>query len=659
MKATIIPIKKFSLIYFFLLIGLFALQPALADEGNISQTDKYAWSESTGWINFRPTYSGVTVHDTYLAGYAWSGVIGWIKLGNDNGGPYQNTDAGNWGVNMDSDGNLSGYAWSETWGWISFKTPYSQVTIDTEGFFDGYAWSQNVGWIHFKNQTPAYNVRKVNIAPTLTSSNPEMDSLTDDNTDSGILIADILADSVTDVGNGALEGIAIYSLASGNGQWQYSLDDEGIWTPVENASETTALLLGSEDRIRFVPGGLGADHASFSFHAWDQTSGTRGETTDVSVRGNTSAFSTAGDTASLTILVIGISGQVTYYSNGEPIGEVLLTLEHEDSSYTAYTDENGNFIFLDMPGSYLLTPSKTDDPGPAMLTSSDASKIARYALGEQELDEYQLIAADTDENGRINGMDASRLARYSIGLIPAMNDRENHWAFAPGTAIYSELDSDSGSQDFTAVRIGDVSGNYLPGGQQVSARGSTPSAGTEIRVIPGERLSVPIVLNNGTDIEGTDIRIEFDADMLMVADVTLADGILEYENYELTLNTNESGRVAIAVFAAGKNLFTGNGTIMYIDFDVIGTRHGSVLEFTDFQCNEQPVDGGHDSSRESQVSGGFYVNDMIVQHLSLSPGAEYDLNLDGRITLEDAIQALRQGDLEHTIRALRCLAGIK
>ncbi len=143
-------------------LALFAL-PAQAS--NI--TDRYAWSETAGWINFRPPHenAGVTVHNDHLEGFAYAGNIGWIRLGGPSGGDspdyYANTDRTDWGVNRDGHGNLSGYAWSEAAGWIRFDPPHKNagVTLDpSTGKFDGYAWAQNIGWIHFSNAEPRYNV---------------------------------------------------------------------------------------------------------------------------------------------------------------------------------------------------------------------------------------------------------------------------------------------------------------------------------------------------------------------------------------------------------------------------------------------------------------------------------------------------------------------
>jgi len=128
--------------------------------GNVDYIDKFAWSENSEWLNFRPEYGGVSVLDDHLQGYAWSSGIGWVKLGSDGGGPYANSPATDWGINRDMNGLLSGYAWSENAGWINFSTAYSDVTIDEfNGRFDGYAWSSGVGWVHFQNPQPAYNVR--------------------------------------------------------------------------------------------------------------------------------------------------------------------------------------------------------------------------------------------------------------------------------------------------------------------------------------------------------------------------------------------------------------------------------------------------------------------------------------------------------------------
>lgn len=141
--------------------ALFALAGVgYADDG-IDPARRFSWSENAGWQNWRTSLESASVDLRFLSGFVWSENLGWIKLGTGNG-PYANTDADNWGVNIDAD-NLSGYAWSEGAGWISFSTAKGSATIDRQtGQFGGWAWGENIGWIHLEGiatDTTGYGVR--------------------------------------------------------------------------------------------------------------------------------------------------------------------------------------------------------------------------------------------------------------------------------------------------------------------------------------------------------------------------------------------------------------------------------------------------------------------------------------------------------------------
>ncbi|MBF0450539.1 MAG: tandem-95 repeat protein [Candidatus Magnetomorum sp.] len=153
-------LKIWMMIAFLIIIPCFQVF-ASNGAGNIHTTEKFAWSESAGWINTRTINRGVTVYETHIAGYAWGENIGWIKLGASGSGPYTNTTATNWGVNVGRDGSLSGYGWSENAGWIKINPMNASqpVLLDKEtGIFSGYAWCENIGYIKFRSLSPAYNV---------------------------------------------------------------------------------------------------------------------------------------------------------------------------------------------------------------------------------------------------------------------------------------------------------------------------------------------------------------------------------------------------------------------------------------------------------------------------------------------------------------------
>ena len=126
----------------------FGIFPVLAStiDGTIDATNRYAWSENVGWIDFGSSGGNVHVTDSALTGYAWGENIGWISLNCSNTSSCATVD---YKVENTSAGTLSGYAWSENMGWIYFAPTAGGVTIDSSGTFSGYAWGENTGWISF------------------------------------------------------------------------------------------------------------------------------------------------------------------------------------------------------------------------------------------------------------------------------------------------------------------------------------------------------------------------------------------------------------------------------------------------------------------------------------------------------------------------------
>jgi len=113
-------------------------------DGTIDSTNRYGWSENTGWIDFGSSGGAVHVVDSALTGYVYGENIGWISLNCSNDSSCGTT---NYAVVNNSEGDLSGYAWSENTGWVDFEN----VAIDSSGIFSGYAYGENIGNIVFGN----------------------------------------------------------------------------------------------------------------------------------------------------------------------------------------------------------------------------------------------------------------------------------------------------------------------------------------------------------------------------------------------------------------------------------------------------------------------------------------------------------------------------
>ena len=163
-------------------------------------------------------------------------------------------------------------------------------------------------------QTFTITVIGVNDAPVLDNTgNMALATIAEDAVaNAGTLITDLIAsaggDRITDVDGGALEGIAVIAADTTNGVWEFSTNNGGAWTALGSVSGTSSRLLASDTqtRIRLVPATNfnGTIATAITFRAWDQSTGTNGTTADASTNGDTTAYSTATETASLVVTAV-------------------------------------------------------------------------------------------------------------------------------------------------------------------------------------------------------------------------------------------------------------------------------------------------------------------------------------------------------------------
>ncbi len=152
--------------------------------------------------------------------------------------------------------------------------------------------------------TASLTVTDVNDAPVLTPAEPSLGS-NNFNTTTTTGLATFINDGsgttgIVDVDDGAaVGGIAVLG-TTGYGTWQYTSDGENF-VDLGTVSESEALLLAADARLRYVPDGSHVETPTISYVAWDATLGQGGAAADATVRGNESAFSTEIDTASLDI----------------------------------------------------------------------------------------------------------------------------------------------------------------------------------------------------------------------------------------------------------------------------------------------------------------------------------------------------------------------
>lgn len=150
-----------------------------------------------------------------------------------------------------------------------------------------------------------------NTAPVLNTSNPfTLKTYTNGSTiNPGTLVSVLLGQSVTDSDMNALRGVAIIGLAgTTTGTWQYSTNGGVTWNNFGTINSSSALLLRSQDLIRYKPTSTFHGSVSLQFRAWDQMSGLVGSLVNLTATrfttpyGGSTAYSSALGTATLLVV---------------------------------------------------------------------------------------------------------------------------------------------------------------------------------------------------------------------------------------------------------------------------------------------------------------------------------------------------------------------
>ncbi|WP_209018600.1 Ig-like domain-containing protein [Endobacterium cereale] len=214
---------------------------------------------------------------------------------------------------------------------------------------------QNLEGVNGRNDFPSIaQVNIDNVSLSVVPAAVAMVSIDEDAINNvGQTVASILGDSVTDVDAGSVEGVAIYAADNGNGTWQYL--KAGVWTDFGAVSQSGALLLTANDTVRFLPNAANGTTASFSYHAWDQTSGAAQAKADIAIRGGETAFSDASGSAMITVTSVNDVPVLSDTTDPVAIAESV-------NASAQQLNISGNFSVTDPDIGDTLTPSIIGNP---------------------------------------------------------------------------------------------------------------------------------------------------------------------------------------------------------------------------------------------------------------------------------------------------------
>ena len=310
-----------------------------------------------------------------------------------------------------------------------------------------------------------------------------------------------------------------------------------------------------------------------------------------------------------------LEGTVSFWQDSAGVPDVLLTLEGEQV-YTDLSQADGSYTLSGVvAGDYALTPSKSD--GVDGIGAYDASLALQHEAGFITLSGYAATAGDVNKSGGITSEDASYILQKAVDLITLpFPGTSMVWEFDPSSRSYTDLSGHVTGQDFTAMLLGDVSGNWSAGAAQTANTASL--ALPHLYAEPGERITVTLkIALDQAEVYGADIVVSYDPTVVSVASASAGDAA---QGFLTESNLNQPGLVRVAMASAQP--ITDDGHLLALVFDVVGELGDtSPLQLTDIELNE---DGVTAQSQDGSIS--------VVNF------PDYDFNRDCNVDIMDIME---------------------
>lgn len=303
-----------------------------------------------------------------------------------------------------------------------------------------------------------------------------------------------------------------------------------------------------------------------------------------------------------------VSGTVTNGNSAGnlPVPNVTLT-GAGGSTISATTAANGTYLLEGFGnGTYTVTPSKSGDVNGAV-SSLDAAMVSRYAVGFETLSANQMIVADVSGSNTVNSYDAALISQYVV--LIANPGSAGTWKFIPASRTYSDLTSNQPDQNYTALLMGDVTGNWTAPNafaelSKIESKTDQAAVAVSLPAVYGglnQTITVPVSVGEitGRGVLSFDTEISFDPAVLQLDAVAPFDknGTLS-SSFAATPNINLTGRILLSAY--GASVMQGSGALINLRFKVIG-QPGQVspLVFERFVFNE---DGTQSVTANGQVT---------------------------------------------------------
>jgi len=244
---------------------------------------------------------------------------------------------------------------------------------------------------------------------------------------------------------------------------------------------------------------------------------------------------------------------------------------------TSTSDLSGNYNLtgLTQGGNYSVVPSKATDVNG--IKAQDIGRLRRFVAALDTPTACQQMASDANNSGGVDAPDIDLLRHYEA-FLPGTGSAGT-WKFNPASRFYPNLITNQTAQNFDAVLVGDVDGDWIPPTSLQSPAAATASLTVtlpSLTAAPGTAgLTVPVAISGtlaaGDNVLGYRLVINFDPTRVVPSNPSFSTAGTISSSGNVTDNTSTPGQLVLLVDFLNPLVFSGSQTLINVKFNVVGT----------------------------------------------------------------------------------------
>jgi hypothetical protein len=235
------------------------------------------------------------------------------------------------------------------------------------------------------------------------------------------------------------------------------------------------------------------------------------------------------------------------------------------------------------PGPYTVTPTKAGGPNPA-INSFDAALIAAHVTGNSFLHGNQIVVADVSGNGLVQSFDAALIAAFAA--FGTTTSQAGHWKFVPVSKTYPSITGNITGEDYSALLMGEVSGNWTNTGARPAERSGAGVSSTgpvrnvtvtlpKVDAVADKEILVPVKIDNAADrgIMSYEFNLKYDPSIIQPLTTPVALTGTTSRGLTAVTNAKEPGLLRVVVY--GPMPIDADGVLLDLRFAAVGAPGSS------------------------------------------------------------------------------------